>query len=638
MRRNQEDVIATTGSGSAATATEVTREREAERPSLEAPASRLVASPDVGETSAYRWVDRHLRLVSVVLPVCFIVVLELIRFAVDGSRPAGHSFFEGYRIALVGVTTAAIVVFALVMFGIIDRARQQVVTHNRELGAIDTAAGAIHAEMRVERIVEVALAQILTATTASRASVLVYAPDRGSADHPVGMRTTMTRGSARPDVSDVSDATEPGGMPTPTLDLPLVAANVSVGRLQLWQPQAAGVAPATDSRLVRGVGHHLANAIQIAQLVGDLNRRKNEGHAFYDVLLQISNHKPPADILDALVQHARVQLRCDAVVVSLTDEAARAVEFAAAPGDVSLRGGTWIASGVDMPDGGYGPGTRFSPSPDEWVAHTASTIQGPIGTLGELWVGRRSGEPFTDRDCGFLGNLSGFAAIAITSAQMRENGRQRAVLEERERIAREMHDSLAQVLGSTHLRLRGLEIDDRITTHPAIAAEIEDLAATCQEAYRDVREAILGLRDSSKTERGLEDNLRTYLTKYSQQSQIASRLEVELDGELALSPRCEVHVIRVVQEALTNVRKHADASSVVVRVAEDGPMTTFTVEDDGQGFDASGTTQDGDGFGLFTMRDRMTLLRGSLTVDSVPGRGTRVIASVPERSAPRPVS
>ncbi len=130
--------------------------------------------------------------------------------------------------------------------------------------------------------------------------------------------------------------------------------------------------------------------------------------------------------------------------------------------------------------------------------------------------------------------------------------------------------------------------------------------------------------------------LATYLEKYARQSGVACRLDNRLDRGLALSPRCEVHIIRVIQEALTNVRKHAGASEVVVTIDEEGSLTRFVVEDDGAGFDMR--SQEGDGFGLYTMRDRMTLLHGSLTVDSVPGRGTRVIASVPERSVPRPAT
>jgi signal transduction histidine kinase len=220
---------------------------------------------------------------------------------------------------------------------------------------------------------------------------------------------------------------------------------------------------------------------------------------------------------------------------------------------------------------------------------------------------------------------------------MRESGRHRAVIAERERIAREMHDSLAQVLGVTHLRLRALDSREEVRSNPGVAAELADLADICEEAYRDVREAILGLSASNKNARGLLDILSTYLVKYSRQCGIETSLESDLDHELSLSPRCEVQVIRVIQEALTNVRKHSGAKSAVVRITESASTTTFVVEDDGDGFDPGASPTDRDGFGMFTMRERMVLLNGSLTIDSAPGRGTRVIAGVPERSHPRPV-
>jgi two-component system nitrate/nitrite sensor histidine kinase NarX len=103
---------------------------------------------------------------------------------------------------------------------------------------------------------------------------------------------------------------------------------------------------------------------------------------------------------------------------------------------------------------------------------------------------------------------------------------------------------------------------------------------------------------------------------------------------VALSPRAEVHVIRIVQEALTNVRKHASAHSVVVSIRGDDTSTCFVVADDGVGFDPEVTAGSQDGYGLFTMRDRAALLGGTVQVESAPGSGTTVMASVPERPHP----
>ncbi len=589
-------------------------------------------TPPAGERVAYEWVDNRLKVMSVLLPIVFIVVLELVRYMVDGRDPlfGGH---DEHRLIFLGVTVASIAAFGLLMFRFIDRAQAQVVRQNRELAATNAVSSAVQGEVGVEKIIDVALESVLATSGAAEASVTVFSTEDKPPDYDRGtVRRLVAPGSTAlmPD--------HPEGSAT-VIDIPLSTGTTTVGQMRLRLPAGKGAGDCLASGTLQNIGHQLASAIQLAQLVGDLQRRKYEGHAFYDVLLQISNQNPPPEVLAAVVKHARDLMGSEEAVLSLSEDASRSVQFAG-----TVDGVTSPADRTSCITAGGGPKhkahARESACPirssAEWTANMVVPIRGPIGNLGELWIGRKSDDPFTERDRGFLITLSGLAAIAITSAQMRESGRQRAVLAERERIAREMHDSLAQVLGVTHLRLRALDSRKAIRESPEIVLEVSGLADICEEAYHDVREAILGLRESSRKERGLLDSLRAYLVKYSQQCEIETSLDSDLDHDLSLSPRSEVQVIRVIQEALTNVRKHSGAKSAVVRITELDSTTTFVVEDDGDGFDQGGTETDGDGFGLFTMRERMVLLNGSLTIDSAPGRGTRVIASVPERSHPRP--
>jgi signal transduction histidine kinase len=222
-----------------------------------------------------------------------------------------------------------------------------------------------------------------------------------------------------------------------------------------------------------------------------------------------------------------------------------------------------------------------------------------------------------------------FHFIGRAQAEMAAAEHQRAILAERERIARELHDSLAQVLGATHLRLRALSSRDDVRGSPGIAREIEALADVCEEGYRDVREAILELHESSRADRNLLDSLRAYVEKYSTQCGIETSLETALERELALPPRSEIQIIRVVQEALTNVRKHSGAASAEVRIVQENGSLRFVVEDNGRGFDSARALVDRDGFGLHSMRERMELIGGTLVTDSASGRGTRVVAEVP---------
>jgi signal transduction histidine kinase len=572
------------------------------------------------------WVDhRRLKVFSVVLPVAFVITLEFVRFRVSGSGV----LTDGYRLVFVAVTVVAIAGFGLAMFHFIDRAQRLVLRQNRELAATNAVSTAVRGKLSVDRIIDVALDSVLSSSGAMEASVTVFAAEGSPLGSEIGTlhrRTASgTAGAGREDLRDASAV---------VVEIPLSTGTSVVGRLRLTLAAGARDTDSLGSATLQTIGHQLACAIQLAQLVADLERRNSEGRAFHDVLLQISNQSAPADILGSVVRQARELLDSDEAVLCLSEDASRTVRLER----TAFTSGSTL-SVMFEPDDASDVHEHHAVCPVRTASHLTSSLtvplHGPDGTLGELWIARRSEVPFTARDRAYLGALCGLAAIALTSAQARENGRQGAILSERERIAREMHDSLAQVLGVTHLRLRALDGRDEVRAAHEIAVELAQLADICEEGYHDVREAILGLRQSGKAERGLLDSMGAYLAKYSDQCGIETTLVSELEHELALSPRCEVQMIRVIQEALTNVRKHSGARSAVVRITESDSMTTFVVEDDGEGFDPAGPLFKRDRFGLFTMRERMGLLNGSLTIDSAPGQGTRVIAGVPERSIPR---
>jgi signal transduction histidine kinase len=368
-----------------------------------------------------------------------------------------------------------------------------------------------------------------------------------------------------------------------------------------------------------------------ARVVADLQRRQREGHGFYDVLLRISNQDGLADILAAVAGHARDLLAGDRATVCLDDATTQSVQVDAShAGAEALREGVCISP---EPDGSYSlRGLRHAESlrsSGEFKESLEVHIQSRDTVLGELWIGRRSELSFSERDRRFLMTLSDLASIAVTGARMREGERQGAILAERERIARELHDSLAQVLGATHLRLRALCESGDAQASEEITAELSQLAEICEEGYRDARGAILDLHESSQTDRDLLDSLRAYLDKYTNQCGVATSLEAAVDHDLSLPPRSEIQIIRVIQEALTNVRKHSGAASAAVRVTQENGTVTFVVEDNGRGFDSAEAMLDRDGFGLHSMRERMELIGGTLLTDSASGRGTRVVAEVP---------
>ncbi len=385
--------------------------------------------------------------------------------------------------------------------------------------------------------------------------------------------------------------------------------------------------------------HFIARAqTETAQVVANLRLRQQQGHAFYDVLLRISNQEPLADILAAVARHARNLLAGEHAAVCLNELTARSVQL-----DPTRTGGVLWPGGVcilpdanesyDLHDASFVHSLRSSAELKESVR---VQVQSSDRALGHLWVGRSSEIPFSGRDQAFLKTLSGFASIAVTSARMRESERQGAILAERERLACELHDSLAQVLGAVHLRLRGLASGEG-ELEPEIALELIELADICEEGYGDVRGAILDLHESSRGEGNLLDSLSAYLDKYSRQCGIATSLQSDLDRDLTLPPRSEVQIIRVIQEALANVRKHSGAATATVRLSEHEGTVMFLVEDDGLGFDITPKLFEQGGFGLHSMRERMEMIGGTLLTDSAAGRGTRVVGRLPHACMQAPI-
>jgi signal transduction histidine kinase len=561
-----------------------------------------------------------LRALSVGAPVLFVVVLELVHAELEKSPDWSPGLVNAWRIALLVSMIVCIAVFATVMLSLIGRAERAIVLRNRDLTAANEVSAAAQAATGSQEILDGA-ARALARTSGADAVRLRLEPTPG---RDVG---TPIEAIAGP-VGVLTASTSAG------VDLPLLSQGAEVGRLQAWSTDRDQLSGWFGASTVTTLATQVVGAVQHAQAVDELYRRKNEGHVFYDVLLKISNQDATLETLNAIAHHARDSLGADASAIVLNAATADSVRFDSGPEALEHCSDDATVLGCDLPDH-IDPvtGDRVNPiGCRHWASETLHELVGPSGALGFLWVGRYEDHAFSERDRSFLGTLAGLAAVALTSALVREGARQRAVLNERTRIAREMHDSLAQVLGAVHLRLRMLEAVPAIASHPEVTREVAALADVCDEAYRDVREVILGLRDSNKASTSLDENLRAYCGKYATQSGIATEF-VNLVGEgLSLSPRAEVHLIRVVQEALTNVRKHAEATCATVTVTSTDTSTVFTVTDDGRGFAGTPGEAGSDGYGLFTMRDRLALIGGSLEVMSSPGEGTRVVATVPERA------
>jgi len=200
--------------------------------------------------------------------------------------------------------------------------------------------------------------------------------------------------------------------------------------------------------------------------------------------------------------------------------------------------------------------------------------------------------------------------------------------DERKRISRELHDETGQALTSLMLGLKSLEQ----TAHSnAISEKTAELRALAAQTLEEVHHLAMELRPSLLDDLGLSAAVQRYTKEYSSKTNI--NVDAHIDGlsEQRLPSEYEIAVYRIIQEALTNVAKHAEAKNAsVVLMCRDSMLVTI-VEDDGRGFDVEKvmTSADGKRLGLFGMYERVSLIDGHLAIESEPGNGTSIFVEVP---------
>jgi nitrate/nitrite-specific signal transduction histidine kinase len=261
--------------------------------------------------------------------------------------------------------------------------------------------------------------------------------------------------------------------------------------------------------------------------------------------------------------------------------------------------------------------------------------------LGNLYVAEKHGAAeFSAEDEVALARYATQAALAIENARLHRRVGDLAIAEERERIAREMHDSLAQVLGYVNTKTQAVQELLRQGQNERALVQVGQLGEAARSAYADVREGILALRTSLGPGRGFLDALAEYLRLWREQSGIQAELLVQPAGATLdrLPPAAELQLLRIVQEALANVRKHARARHTVVRITVEPDAVETVVIDDGTGFEPARAHFADDRsphFGLSTMRERAESAGGTLEIVSTPSEGTRVVARIPTHPASR---
>ncbi len=380
---------------------------------------------------------------------------------------------------------------------------------------------------------------------------------------------------------------------------------------------------------------------KVAEKTAELEEKRERLEALYDVTALVANATSLKDLAQGFAQRVGRVARADAVAVRWSDEAnARYLMLASeglpesmAEGEHCIHAGDCHCGTQEEPF--EARVIRISAIETRGLVHCAragfeTLVSVPVRlherVMGEVDLFFHAQITPSPAERSLLEALAAHLAGAMENLRLNALEKEAAVSQERTFLARELHDSIAQSLA--FLRIQVQLMRDAIGSGDAHEVEktLSEIDAGVRESYGDVRELLVHFRTRANAE-DIEPALHTTLRKFEHQSGMKTVMDMQGHG-IALAPDLQIQVLHIVQEALSNVRKHARASTVWVDVKQQ-PQWRFEVRDDGVGFSTDGGAADETHVGLRIMAERAERIGATLEVLSRPGHGTSVVLTLP---------
>jgi signal transduction histidine kinase len=422
---------------------------------------------------------------------------------------------------------------------------------------------------------------------------------------------------------------------------PLVSQGQAVGALTLGAQKIAAIPP-QEMDLLTAIGQQIGMAVGNARLYRETERWAGGMALLHEVSVFLSSTLDAVEISDQITQQSAKLMDCPVTYLFQWDqERQQAVKVSSygvnEPWSENMRlqmGESPILSQliaehqpIGVEDAQKDPRIptswreRFGPG-----AMLALPVWGtgqPLGFL--LLVEPHQARRWLSHEVDLLKGFMDRAAVALENAHLHKQLEWAAALEERQRIAAEMHDGLAQTLSYLNLKTdRTAELleNRQLQQVPDELAQIQDALG---RATREVRRSIASLQENPRPRRSLQEALAQIIDKVAPDGGAPVAVLSRLEGPLFLPPAELEQVLRVVQEALLNAHRHAQAGQITILLEKKEDLFEIVVEDDGQGFDPSGVGRDGNKhFGQSIMQARAARIAGEVDVESRPGQGTRV--------------
>ncbi len=440
-----------------------------------------------------------------------------------------------------------------------------------------------------------------------------------------------------------------------SLCVPLKIDRWTVGVIHVARPTQAF--SDADERLLMTLAGQLATAIERVELVRTLEQRvadrTRELQALYEITTIAGEYLELNTILTRALKRSIQALQGQAGLLQLLEEGpdgTRRLRLAAHYGippamavavdDIAMEDGVWARKIVERNKPLLVPDMSADSEIPQPMQHPFSYVGVPLYTSGEalgvLSVIGEADKQFNAEEVALLTSIADHIAVAVENAHLRQQAEQAAVLEERARLARDLHDSVTQLLYSLGLFA---EIGQRMADAEKWAQAtdyLQRMGEIAQQALKEMRMLIYELRPPMLAQVGLVGALQQRLEAVERRVNIDAQLRVEADTlyttdivsphELTLPARVEEALYHIAQEALNNALKHASATAVRVNLQVNEETIILAIVDNGDGFDPA--AQEEGGLGLTSMRKRTEELNGTLEIISEAGQGTTVRVTI----------
>jgi signal transduction histidine kinase len=425
------------------------------------------------------------------------------------------------------------------------------------------------------------------------------------------------------------------------LGAPVMARGRVFGNIYLTEKRAADEFTEEDERTIEILAAQAGVAIENARLYDEAVNRERRLEAMGEVAVATLEGHPLDEVLSLLTLRALDLLHADVgnvVIPSPDDPDHLTVLVAEGKGAEGLRGAVFPFDGSisgQVVLSGRALSIRDASADEHRVQPIVAggevgpalfvplaTRHGPIGSLTVANV--LGGRTFSDDDLATLTTFAAQASIAVEYRHVRSELERLAVLEDRERIAKELHDGVIQALFAVGMSLQGAAA---LSRDPALEHRIEAAVAEIDGAIRDLRNYIFGLRPGILADRQLDQALRTLGVEFEERTGVTTVVDVDPRVAAELTSNA-ADVVQLAREALSNVGRHADAATVRLSLFIRDGRAVLEIDDDGRGFDPAEAAGRG-GHGLGNLGGRAESLGGSLDIESSPREGTTVRVTIP---------